>query len=171
MKPLSQNAALERLKKLKSAYAARIRTDFEHRAKPCAACETPGACCMDAHFVNVHITRLEASAIRNRLAEFAPELRRSVGIRINAAIEKYGLSDSGDTFSRSFACPLYEKGIGCLVHGDAQPLPCISHACYDRQEDLPPEGLQFEQESLVDTLNRRAYGKAAKWLPLPVALS
>ena len=27
------------------------------------ACPTKGACCLDAHFVNVHISKLEAAAI------------------------------------------------------------------------------------------------------------
>ena len=111
----------------------KVRTQGE----ACAACETPGACCLDAHFVNVHITRLEAAAIGKVLARLPKEQREKVYQRIEDAVETYELSAEGDTFRQKFACPLYEKGTGCLVHHEGKPLPCIQHACYEAAENLP----------------------------------
>lgn len=170
MKRISEAEAIERLGKLKSSYAARIRDEFEHRAKPCSLCETPGACCVDAHFVNVHITWIEAAAIRKRLNELPSAQRQVIKERIDRVIEIYGLSDAAKTSSLTYACPLFENGIGCLVHGTAKPLPCISHACYERKEDLPPDALQSEQEKLVEMLNTRTYGARTQWFPLPIAI-
>jgi len=61
MKPISQTQALERLKNIQADLRSEI-SNFESRAKSCLTCDTPGACCLDAHFVNVHISRLEAGA-------------------------------------------------------------------------------------------------------------
>ncbi len=171
MKKLSEKRALEKLQKLKDEYKEFIGSNFEHRAKNCATCETKGACCLDEHFVNVHITRLEAVAIGNALTGFTMEKRREVYARIEDAIEKYGLSAAGDTFAKTYACPLFETGTGCLVHKEGKPLPCIQHACYERREDLPPDALLAEQQDRVETLNRRTYTEPVTWLPLPVALS
>jgi hypothetical protein len=170
MKKLSEKRALEKLQTLKTSYQEFIRINFEYRAKSCATCETQGACCLDAHFVNVHITRLEAAAIGKVLDGFSPERRRDVFKRIKAAIEKYGLSAESDTFGKTYACPLFEKGTGCLVHREGKPLPCIQHACYERREDLPPDELFAEHERRVDALNRRTYSERTTLLPLPVAL-
>lgn len=171
MKLISERAALECLLDLKSEYRKQIQTAYEHRAKACAECETPGSCCLDAHFVNVHITRLEAAAIRNALAEL-PEVRREeIYRRISEAVEKYGLSDEGYAFGQKFACPLFEKGVGCLVHERGKPLPCIQHACYGNAEDLPPDELMEKRAAAIQRLNRRCYAEPPRWLPLPVWLS
>lgn len=69
-----------------------------------------------------------------------------------------------------FACPLFERGVGCLVHEKAKPLACIAHACYEKQEDLPPESLLTEREGLIEKLNLRTYGSSKPWLPIPDAL-
>ncbi|HLA94204.1 MAG TPA: hypothetical protein VK612_00680 [Pyrinomonadaceae bacterium] len=169
MKILPKNAGLERLSQLRSEFAERIREGYENKARSCAVCTTPGACCLDEHFVNVHISRLEAAAIAQRINKLPEAKRDEVYARVEAAISRYGLED-GDTFSRTFACPLYERGTGCLVHDTAKPLPCIAHACYDKKEDLPPGELLAEQEIRIDALNRRVYGKHSKCLPLPVAI-
>ena len=71
MKRLSEIRALSALQKLKSEYQEFIKTNFEHKAKNCLTCETKGACCLDAHFVNVHITKLEAFAIRAALGKLS----------------------------------------------------------------------------------------------------
>ena len=168
MKPFSERHALEKLHRLKSDFAAHVRSDFEHRAKSCATCETPGACCLDAHFVNVHITRLEAVAIRDVID--AHPNRDEIQRRVDETIAKYGLSADGDTFSKTYACPLFEKGVGCLVHERGKPLPCIAHACYENKQDLPPDELVAEQEGLVETLNELTYRKVPRWLPLPIAI-
>ena len=69
MRLISEKQGLEKLRRLKDDFAVRIRLDFENKAKSCMTCETPGACCLDAHFVNVRISRLEAAAIRNAIRE------------------------------------------------------------------------------------------------------
>lgn len=167
MKLLSQKEAIQRLDKLKTKYRQNIAENYEHKAKDCLTCETKGACCLDAHFVNVHITRLEAAAMQKVLSEFDEIKRTEINQRIAETIEKYDLKDSGDTFSQTFACPLFEKGIGCLVH-TVKPVPCIQHACYDFWEDLPPDELQMEAEEKIERLNQQTYSQNARWLPLPV---
>jgi hypothetical protein len=168
MKHLSQTRALEKLHDLKIDFARQIKSDYEHRAKDCATCETPGACCLDAHFVNVHITTLEAKAIRNVIDELPG--RAEIDARIDDTISRYGLATDGDTFSKTYACPLFEKGIGCLVHERGKPLPCIAHACYENKKDLPPDALLATAEKVVDELNELVYRKPTTWLPLPVAV-
>ena len=170
MKLLSETNALAKLRELKSAYQKRIRDDYEHRAKSCLTCETKGACCTDAHFVNVHITRLEAVAIREALRKLSAEKQREIYARAVETIEKYNLSATGDTFAQTFACPLFEKNAGCLVHQEGKPAPCIQHACYENQADLPPDELQTQAETKIERLNKQTYGKNAAWLPLPVWL-
>jgi hypothetical protein len=170
MKNLAESKALERLQTIKSGFAGRIKTDYEHRAKDCLVCETPGACCLDAHFVNVHITRLEAVAIRKVIDRFPDEKRAEILARVEEAISKYHLSSDGDTFTKTYACPLFEKGIGCLVHHEGKPVPCIAHACYEYKEDLPADELVAEQEGLIGKLNEITYKKPATWLPLPLAI-
>jgi hypothetical protein len=137
MRPLSETKALSKLEEIRDEFRDLVRRDYEHRAKSCASCETPGACCLDAHFVNVRITRLEAVEISRTLDALPAELRMKVARRIEDSIETYSLEDSVE--SKTYSCPLFEKGIGCLVHDKAKPLPCIAHACYERKEDLPPD--------------------------------
>jgi len=169
MKPISETRALEKLSKIKADLKFEI-SNFESRAKNCLTCETPGACCLDAHFVNVHISRLEAVAIRIVLNDLPAKLSSRVYQRIDEAIANYGLTAEGDTFSQMFACPLFEKGTGCLVHATAKPPACIVHACYDSEADLPPDELQIKAEKQIDDLNTRTYARPQPWLPLPVAI-
>ncbi len=168
MKLLSQKEAIQRLDKIKTKYRQNIAENYEHKAKDCLTCETKGACCLDVHFVNVHITRLEAAAMQKVLNELDEIKREEINQRIAETIEKYNLKDSGDTFSQTFACPLFEKGTGCLVH-TVKPVPCIQHACYNRKEDLPPDELQEDAEQKIERLNQQTYGNS-KWLPLPILL-
>ena len=170
MKILSEQKALDRLDRLKSNFKSEIAENFEHRAKSCLTCETQGACCLDAHFVNVHISHLEAVSIRQTVERFSKEKQREINDRINETIARYDLKATGDTFAQTFACPLFEKGTGCLVHNDGKPLACITHACYENKTDLPPDELQIEQEKLVDELNKLTYGRPQTWMPLPVAI-
>lgn len=170
MKKPSEKQALVRLQKIKDAYRESIATTYEHRAKSCLTCATKGACCLDAHFVNVHITRLEATAIRGVLKELPAEKRSEVYGRVDETVRKYGLTAEGDTFAQTFACPLFEKDSGCLVHKTGKPLPCIQHACYENKADLPPDELLAEQEGVVGSLNKRVYGSGPVWLPLPLWL-
>jgi hypothetical protein len=169
MKVLSEKEALARLERLKTAYRTEINTNYETKAKDCLTCETQGACCLDAHFVNVHITRLEAIAMQKVLDQLPESKQLEITERIAQTIQKYDLKDSGETFSQTFACPLFEKGTGCLVH-PVKPAPCIQHACYERKADLPPDELQETVEKKIDRLNQQTYG-SSKWLPLPVFLN
>ena len=169
MKILSEKKALEVLAEVRTNFAAEIRSNYEHAAKSCLTCTTPGACCLDEHFVNVRISRLEAAAIGIVIGRLAPEKRAQIAGRVDATIHKYGLTGQ-DERPNTFACPLYEKGSGCLVHADAKPLPCIQHACYERAGDLPPDELLDAAETAVDVLNRRVYRSPQPLLPLPVAI-
>ena len=170
MKTLRETNALKKLENLKSAYKKQISENFEHRAKSCLTCETKGACCLDEHFVNVHITKLEAILIGQELRKFPIKKQTEIYKRIENSIEKYDLESEGDTFSKTFACPLFEKEAGCLIH-EVKPVPCIQHACYERREDLPPDELQIETEEKIERLNEQTYKKFPNWLPLPVWLS
>lgn len=168
MKFLSETEALQRLQKIKTDYQALIKTQYEVKAKDCLTCETKGACCLDAHFVNVHITKLEAKNISNEIAKFEEPKQVLLKKRISETIEEYNLTENGDTFSQTFACPMFEKEIGCLIHS-VKPVACIQHACYELQEDLPPDELQEETESKIARLNQQTYNES-KWLPLPLWL-
>ena len=169
MKTLSEKLALLKLRDLKDDFRRSVRENYEHRAKDCGTCETQGACCTDAHFVNVRITRLEAVLIDGELQKFPAEKQRLIEERIAAAVEEYDLNGEGDTFQQTYACPLFEKGTGCLIHA-VKPVPCIQHACYERAEDLPPDELQIEAETKIEKLDRQTYRKPARWLPLPLFL-
>ena len=170
MKTLSEKQALIKLRELKNDFRARIKQNYEHRAKDCGTCETKGACCTDAHFVNVHITKLEAVLIDNELQKLSPEKQQKISERIAETVEKYELTSDGDTFAKTFACPLFEQNIGCLIH-EVKPVPCIAHACYERAEDLPPDELQSATEEKIERLNEKTYKKFSRWLPLPVLLN
>jgi hypothetical protein len=164
--------ALRELKQLKRNYQRRIAFAYEHAARPCAECPAAGVCCRDAHFVNVHVTRLEAVAIREKLAELDEATGRAVYERARATVAQYGLSDERDTYAQTYVCPLFAAGVGCLVHeGGAKPAPCVQHACYEREEDLPPLSLQARVEAQTERLNEEVYGADWRWRPLPLWLA
>src|SRR5262245_7301319 len=138
---------LEQLKSIKGSYRTFIRENFEFNAKDCDLCATPGACCQDEHFVNVHITRLEGEAIVEALKaknKFDIAMQRN-----SATIQRYDLNSEGDTYAQTFSCPLFEKETGCLVHDEGKPTPCIQHACYENRADLPPQFLQERVERKI----------------------
>ena len=170
----SEREALAQLQRVKASYQSLIKLDYEHAAEDCRTCPTRGVCCTDAHFVNVHITRLEAVAIRETLAR-TPRLndagRRAIYQRAGEAVRRFNLSATGDTFSQTYSCPLYEPSVGCLVHARAKPAPCIQHACYQNWEDLPPASLQARAEHRIEQLNVEIYGAAWMWLPIPLWLT
>ena len=176
MKKLSEASALARLQREKTALQSHIKVNYEPGARDCRVCPTPGVCCTDAHFVNVHITRLEAVAVRETLRR-TPRLddagRRAVYARARLAVERYGLraSTAGDTYAQTYSCPLFAPGVGCLVHARAKPAPCIQHACYDDWEEMPPVSLQWRAERRVELLNEKTYGTAWAWLPTPLWLT
>jgi hypothetical protein len=174
MKRLTEGEALARLRREKAAYQGHVKANYEHAARSCRECPTPGVCCTDAHFVNVHVTRLEAVAIRDTLAltpRLSDDERRAVYLRAQEAVGRYGLASSGDTFAQTFSCPLFMKGVGCLVHQRAKPAPCVQHACYEDWADVPPLDAQWREEGRIERLNNEAYGTAWEWLPLPVWLT
>ncbi|MDQ1524088.1 MAG: hypothetical protein QOE47_2012 [Pyrinomonadaceae bacterium] len=175
MKKLSEASALARLQHGKAAFQSHIKINYEPAARDCRVCPTPGVCCTDAHFVNVHITRLEAVAIREtlrRTPRLDDEARRAVYTRARLAVERYGLraSTMGDTYAQTYSCPLFAPGVGCLVHARAKPAPCVQHACYDNWEEMPPVALQWRTERRVELLNEQTYGAAWAWLPTPLWL-
>ncbi|HZH34209.1 MAG TPA: hypothetical protein VEX64_05175 [Pyrinomonadaceae bacterium] len=168
---MNQSESLSELARIKTAYQNFIRDNFEFAAEDCQTCPTQGVCCTDAHFVNVHITRLEAAAILETLENLSEDEKQAVYLRAAEAIEKYDLKARGDTFAQTFTCPLFVPKIGCLVHGEAKPVPCIQHACYENKEDLPPQCLQDRAEQRIEKLNKEAYGDDWQWLPLPLWLA
>lgn len=174
MRSLLEREALARLKRVKASYQTHIKLTYEQKAEDCRTCPARGECCTDAHFVNVHITRLEAVSIREtleRTPRLTPEARRNVYRRAREAVKLYSLHPSGDTFAQTYSCPLFEPQVGCLVHRRAKPAPCIQHACYESWEDLPPHSLQTRAEHQVEQLNHAVYGAAWAWLPTPLWLT
>ncbi|MFO0727609.1 MAG: hypothetical protein U1E65_27775 [Myxococcota bacterium] len=168
---MPSSAAKEALAALKLKLARRIRFVYEHAALDCGRCQN-AVCCTDAHFVNVHITRLEAELIQERLEQLGPEVRAAALARAAAVVEQYQLSDAGDTYLQTYSCPLYQKGAGCLVHGGGgKPAPCVHHACYERREDVPPASLLADAEAEIEGLNREAYAEEPRWRPLPLWLT
>jgi hypothetical protein len=170
----TEQHGLARLQRVKASYQTHIVLNYEHAAEDCRACPVRGTCCTDAHFVNVHITRLEAVSIRETL-ERTPRLdveaKRAVYTRAREAVARYGLrATAGETFAQTYACPLYEPTSGCLVHHRAKPAPCIQHACYENWEDLPPHSLQSRAEHRIEQLNTAVYSAAWAWLPVPLWL-
>lgn len=167
MKCLSESEALARLEKTKNVYRSEIQTKYEPRAKDCSTCEVQGICCLDAHFVNVHVTKLEATAISRFLQKFDNEKRQEIFARIEKTIEKYDLREVEDSFAQTFSCPFFEQGAGCLIH-PVKPVPCIQHACYEKREDLPPDDLQIKVERKIERLNSQTYRRNSAPLPLPL---
>jgi len=170
MKTLSESAGLERLGEIRERFRRQVSDGYEHNALPCSECSTPGACCLDAHFVNVRISRLEAVAIKRKLQSLSAEKYAAVVERIADVIRDFRLDAGPDADQKTYACPLYERRSGCLVHDGGKPLPCIHHACYESENDLPPNELLSNAELAVERLNRRVYGRSLPLLPLPVAI-
>lgn len=166
MRLRSERRSIERLSKIITDLRDEVSRGYEHRAKNCLACETPGACCLDAHFVNVRISRLEAAAI-NKFIDTRPDAD-AIRERIDGVITKYGLT--ADAANEKFACPLYERGVGCLVHDVAKPVPCIVHACYESHGDMPPSTIADAAELAIDRLNVETYGNSRPLLPIPLAI-
>ena len=170
---LTEERGLAQLQRVKASYQTHIKLNYEHAAQSCSTCPVRGTCCTDAHFVNVHITRLEAVAIREtleRTPRISVEAKRAVYLRARKAVALYGLRAASETFAQTYACPLYEPATGCLVHRRAKPAPCIQHACYENWEDLPPHSLQTRAEHRIEQLNNTVYGAAWAWLPTPLWL-
>lgn len=170
MKTLTRSKALQGLENLRSKFREEVSA-FEKKAKDCLTCDERGVCCTDAHFVNVHVTRLEAEAMEAELEKLPARLAARVRKRIADAIRAYDLKADERSFERTYSCPLFEPGLGCLVHSGPKPLPCIHHACYESVADLPPDELLEAAASNVERLNSRTYGNAWSWLPIPLALN
>ena len=170
MKFISQQKAIEKLAAIRSEFRKEITARYEHRAKSCSTCETPGACCLDAHFVNVRISRLEVEAIGRALDDLPSKLKKAARERTADCIRVYKLDEAIETETSTYACPLFEPGIGCLVHETAKPLPCIAHACYESQADLPPDEMLDAAELAIHNLNIRTYGQVDLPMPIPLAI-
>jgi hypothetical protein len=158
VKLISEQKGIEKLSAIREEFRDEITERFELRATPCSTCNTP--CCVDEHFVNVRISRLEAAAIRKAVTTLSTDVREAISERLSNI----------DPASEFYSCPLYQRGVGCLVHKTAKPLPCIAHACYERKEDLPPDELLSEREIEMDALNRQVYGRSQPQTPIHAAL-
>lgn len=169
MKIQSEKQALARLETIRDDVANTIRNGYEHKADPCSACLTPGACCLDAHFVNVRISRLEAVAINAVIDALPMERATAIRDRIDRTITEYDLRTDAE-HENKFACPLFEKEIGCRVHDVAKPIPCIVHACYESAADLPPSSITETAELAIDRLTTQTYGRPQPLMPIPIAL-
>lgn len=166
MKTLDQNKAILELAKLRESFRNLIESEYESNAKDCLTCDVQGSCCTDAHFVNVHISRLEGVAMSRALEELGSSIQERVIERISAEA-----ANLGRDFEATYSCPLFEPGIGCLVHNTAKPLPCINHACYENESQLPPASLLDSYETKMSRLNDRVYHDNWQWLPIPIRLS
>src|SRR6476469_3967582 len=124
MRLISRTTALFRLAELREAFRSHIAANFEHRAKSCETCETKGACCLDVHFVNVRISRLDAEAVNAVINRLPSAEKETVLARVDKAIRTFRRDENGSTY----ACPLYDSTAGCLVHDEAKPFACIAHA-------------------------------------------
>ena len=169
MNRISETNAIKKLAAIREGFRDAVAV-YEQRAESCVTCTTQGACCLDAHFVNVRVTRLETQGMRRAIDGLPLALQAKVSERITNTIETYKLDEALDTAMATYACPLFEKGIGCLVHHTAKPLPCIAHACYNREADLPPDDLLDVAEEEVERLNRQAYGSNIELLSIPISL-
>ena len=167
MKTLAETTALAKARDLKDAHRRQVRERYEPRAKDCLTCETKGVCCLDAHFVNVRVSRLESLLMAEELRRLPKERLDAVVRRIGDTVARFGLD--GETPESTYACPLFESSVGCIVH-EVKPLPCVHHACYERPEDLPPDSLLDDAEEALDELTRRTYGRTLPADPIPVAL-
>ncbi|MBX3243265.1 MAG: hypothetical protein KF685_02210 [Acidobacteria bacterium] len=169
MRTLSETKAIEKLGSAVQKLSREIIDGFEHNALDCAVCDDRGRCCRDEHFVNVRITRLEAAAIRKVIDELPPWKSQALQQRIEQAVVRYELEGNDDALG--YACPLLDDNARCLVHGKAKPMPCVMHACYENENDLPPEEMLAEHEVSVGQLNKKVYGSDMLPLPIPLALS
>lgn len=169
MKVLAENIALDRIREIKARHREAVRDGYEFRAKDCVTCETKGACCLDAHFVNVRVSRLEAMLMAEALGTLPEEELQRVVERVDEAIERFGLGDESDAVAMTYACPLFEPTVGCLVH-EVKPVPCVQHACYEKKEDLPPDDLGEQAEIEMDEITRRTYGKSLPLKSIPIAI-
>lgn len=161
--------ALRSLGEMQEIFRQSLIENFEHAASPCNECTTPGACCLDEHFVNVRISHLEAVAMLAAINKENAFTRQGINERIENAIELYDLSEVNE-YDKTYACPLYEKGRGCIVHEKGKPAACVMHACYESERDMPPALLLDEQELKIDKLNESVYGRNEGWLSIPIAL-
>jgi hypothetical protein len=169
MKMLSEKQSLARLATIRDGVTKTIRDEYEQKAAQCSKCLTPGACCLDAHFVNVRISRLEAVAINTVVDSLPLERATEIRERIDRTITEFDLRPDAEDANK-FACPLFEKGIGCLVHDLAKPIPCIVHACYGSAADLPPSAITETAELTIDRLNTQTYGRPQPLMPIPLAI-
>lgn len=168
---VTEARALVQLREMKQAFARYIGKTYGHLAVDCATCQTP--CCADAEFVNVNITRLEAVAMLRTLeasSNHGPEKVAEVLRRAAASAQEYGLTEEGDTFEKTYACPLFEPGKGCMVHWKAKPAPCIQHGCYERWQDLPETRSMRRVEHSVAKLNEQVYDEPVEYQTIPIWL-
>ncbi|MEW6734925.1 MAG: hypothetical protein AB1489_26785 [Acidobacteriota bacterium] len=174
MRDLEEAKALVQLRRSKQRFAQYIQDNYAYKAVDCRTCTT--ICCIDDHFVNINITRLEARAIWQTLSNsprISAEKFNEIIKRARQLVEKYRLTTQGETFRQTYSCPLYESGIGCLVHWKAKPAPCIQHGCYENWQDLPDTAEFARVERRIEQINEQVYRNKQEtdYATIPVWLS
>ncbi|HZS47555.1 MAG TPA: hypothetical protein VFC63_20960 [Blastocatellia bacterium] len=169
MRKINESEALARLKRIKDNFRAYIGRHSQN-AIDCSTCSMP--CCQDSKFVNVNITRLEATAILRTLQQ-SPRISKQKFYQIITKAEqtvvRHRLDAVGDTFKQTYSCPLFEKGVGCLVHYKAKPAPCIQFGCYEDWQDIPDMTEFHRVQRRVERLHE-AIGEEPIYQTIPVWL-
>jgi hypothetical protein len=169
MRYRSESKALIELTRIRQCLRASVEP-YETKATDCGVCDTRGACCQDEHFVNVRVTHLEATAIRNAVDLMPTEIQNAVYQRATVAVQKLQPKLEAAARHQTYSCPLYHPELQCLVHDTAKPSACIVHACYEKREDLPPDDILESAEASAAELNLRVYGRLRASMPIPVAI-
>jgi hypothetical protein len=98
------------------------------------------------------------------------EKQKEIYCRIEQTIENYDLKSSGDTFAQTFACPLFEKEIGCLVHASGKTRRVHSACVLRKQTGFAARRVTVGSRNEIERLNEQTYKTSARWLSLPVFL-
>jgi hypothetical protein len=158
------DSGLVRLSEVKLALgAASDRASREIR--DCATCD---ARCCKVGFNSMLVTRIEARAIADRLAE--PDLAPRISEIVRRAREETARRGLDRDPAAKYDCPLLDEGGRCLVHGPAQPVGCLTFrpvADGGCDHDLP---LFRKHIGKVRKADRAAFGKGSDPLPIPVAI-
>jgi Fe-S-cluster containining protein len=165
---LDASDRLERpLVELASVKRALVRAS-DRAAREVRSCEGCPAKCCRVGFNSMKITRIEAEALRRRLAKpdlapLLPEILR----RAEEEVRTRGLATDPDA---TYDCPLLSPEGRCLVHGPAQPAGCLTFRPVSDggcDHDLP---LFHRREPEIAKAERAAWGRLAPVLSIPEAI-
>ena len=159
--------ALRRL----SALVARARADVEsRRLASCSGCPAP--CCRVGRN-GMLVSPLEAAGILRRIETDAALARRRRALveEIESLVAARGLSRTADR-ETTYDCPFLIAGGGCAVHGEGQPLGCVTFmpATPDQEHcDQDEEAFVAAYDELA-ALNESVFGDDWEPWPIPVAV-